>query len=102
MLFGKMELILNWDFLRARPKGKELVRYESPIEHCPSVDDVKRVLNGTANSFSIIDAYPRYFRVTGSGEVRRLEAAVCCEVLDLLAFPFPELQSAACHVISFH
>ncbi|KAJ1257414.1 hypothetical protein BS78_K040800 [Paspalum vaginatum] len=76
MLFGKMELILNWDFLRSRPKGKELVRYESPIEHCPSVDDVKQVLNGTTNSFSIIDAYPRYFRVTGSGEVRRLEAAI--------------------------
>ncbi|TVU20778.1 hypothetical protein EJB05_30374 [Eragrostis curvula] len=76
MLFGKMELILNWDFLRARPKGKELVKYESSIEHCPSVDDVKQVLNGTANSFSIIDAYPRYFRVTGSGEVRRLEAAI--------------------------
>ncbi|XP_062211094.1 piezo-type mechanosensitive ion channel homolog isoform X1 [Phragmites australis] len=76
MLFGKMEVILNWDFLRARPKGKELVKYESPIEHCPSVDDVKQVLNGTANSFSIIDAYPRYFRVTGSGEVRRLEAAI--------------------------
>uniref|UniRef100_K3XDQ2 Uncharacterized protein n=1 Tax=Setaria italica TaxID=4555 RepID=K3XDQ2_SETIT len=75
-LFEKMELILNWDFLRARPKGKELVRYESPIEHCPSVDDVKQVLNGTTNSFSIIDAYPRYFRVTGSGEVRRLEAAI--------------------------
>ncbi|KAK3164410.1 hypothetical protein QOZ80_1AG0017640 [Eleusine coracana subsp. coracana] len=76
MLFGKMELIFNWDFLRARPKGKELVKYESPIEHCPSVDDVKRVLNGTANSFRIVDAYPRYFRVTGSGEVRRLEAAI--------------------------
>ncbi|CAL4963575.1 unnamed protein product [Urochloa decumbens] len=74
--FEKMELILNWDFLRARPKGKELVRYESPIEHCPSVDDVKQVLNGTTKSFSIIDAYPRYFRVTGSGEVRRLEAAI--------------------------
>ncbi|XP_039810070.1 piezo-type mechanosensitive ion channel homolog isoform X2 [Panicum virgatum] len=74
--FEKMELILNWDFLRARPKGKELVRYESPIEHCPSVDDVKQVLNGTTHSFSIIDAYPRYFRVTGSGEVRRLEAVI--------------------------
>jgi hypothetical protein len=104
MLFGKMELILNWDFLRTRPKGKELVRYESPIEHCPSVDDVKQVLNGTANSFSIIDAYPRYFRVTGSGEVRRLEAVVCCEVLDLqflLVFPFLQLhRRAACHFIS--
>lgn len=82
MLFGKMELILNWDFLRARPKGKELVKYETPIEHGPSVEDVKQVLNGTTNSFSIIDAYPRYFRVTGSGEVRRLEAAVCSKFVD--------------------
>jgi len=87
--FEKMELILNWDFLRARPKGKELVRYESPIEHCPSVDDVKQVLNGTTHSFSIIDAYPRYFRVTGSGEVRRLEAAVCRKVLDIFLLAFP-------------
>lgn len=76
MISGKMELILNWDFLRARPKGKELVKYESPVDHCPSVDDVKQVLNGTANSFRITDAYPRYFRVTGSGEVRRLEASI--------------------------
>ncbi|KAL6884653.1 hypothetical protein ACP4OV_010589 [Aristida adscensionis] len=76
MIFGKMDLILSWDFLRARPKGKELVKYETAIDHCPSVDDVKKVLNGTTNSFSILDAYPRYFRVTGSGEVRRLEAAI--------------------------
>ncbi|KAL6627895.1 hypothetical protein ACP70R_031621 [Stipagrostis hirtigluma subsp. patula] len=76
MILGKMDLILSWDFLRARPKGKELVKYESAVDHCPSVDDVKKVLNGTANSFSIIDAYPRYFRVTGSGEVRRLEATI--------------------------
>lgn len=76
MIFGNMELILNWDFLRARPKGKELVKYESPVDRSPSVDDVKRVLNGTINSFRITDAYPRYFRVTGSGEVRRLEASI--------------------------
>uniref|UniRef100_A0A0E0JJ67 Uncharacterized protein n=1 Tax=Oryza punctata TaxID=4537 RepID=A0A0E0JJ67_ORYPU len=76
MIFGNMELILNWDFLRARPKGKELVKYESPVDRSPSVDDVKRVLNGTTNSFRITDAYPRYFRVTGSGEVRRLEASI--------------------------
>uniref|UniRef100_A0A0D9V196 Piezo non-specific cation channel R-Ras-binding domain-containing protein n=1 Tax=Leersia perrieri TaxID=77586 RepID=A0A0D9V196_9ORYZ len=76
MKFGKMELILNWYFLRARPKGKELVKYESPVDHSPSVDDVKKVLNGTTDSFRINDAYPRYFRVTGSGEVRRLEASI--------------------------
>ncbi|XP_051209733.1 piezo-type mechanosensitive ion channel homolog isoform X2 [Lolium perenne] len=74
--FGKMELILNWDFLRARPKGKELVKYESPVEQCPGVDDVKQVLNGSVHSFRITDAYPRYFRVTGSGEVRRLESSI--------------------------
>ncbi|KAF8676375.1 hypothetical protein HU200_047050 [Digitaria exilis] len=91
--FEKMELILNWDFLRARPKGKELVRYESPIEHCPSVDDVKRVLNGTTNSFNIIDAYPKYFRVTGSGEVRRLEAAIdSCSDLRM-RIPYENLPS---------
>lgn len=76
MIFGKMELILNWDFLRARPKGKELVKYESPVEQCPSVENVKQVLNGSAHSLRITDAYPRYFRVTGSGEVRRLESSV--------------------------
>lgn len=76
MIFGKMELILNWDFLRARPKGKELVKYESPVEQCPSVDNVKQVLNGSAHSLRITDAYPRYFRVTGSGEVRRLESSI--------------------------
>uniref|UniRef100_A0ACD5VI83 Uncharacterized protein n=1 Tax=Avena sativa TaxID=4498 RepID=A0ACD5VI83_AVESA len=75
-IFGVMELILNWDFLRARPKGKELVKYESPVEQCPSVDDVKQVLNGSVHSFRITDAYPRYFRVTGSGEVRRLESSI--------------------------
>ncbi|XP_020101782.1 piezo-type mechanosensitive ion channel homolog isoform X3 [Ananas comosus] len=73
---GQMELMLTWIFLRARPKGKESVKYESPVDNCPSMDDVAQVLNGTANSFRIIDAYPRYFRVTGSGEVRRLDTTV--------------------------
>jgi hypothetical protein len=90
MFIGTMELILNWDFLRARPKGKELVKYESPVEQCPSVDDVKQVLNGSVHSFRITDAYPRYFRVTGSGEVRRLESSVgniFCKLLFLVSFP---------------
>ena len=91
MFFGTMELILNWDFLRARPKGKELVKYESPVEQCPSVDDVKQVLNGSVHSFRIADAYPRYFRVTGSGEVRRLESSVRnISVAFWFLFTFPE------------
>ncbi|XP_010914337.1 piezo-type mechanosensitive ion channel homolog isoform X1 [Elaeis guineensis] len=65
-----MKILITWVFLRERPKGKEAVKYEAPVEICPSQDDVKQVLNGTANSFRIVDAYPRYFRLTGSGEVR--------------------------------
>lgn len=65
-----MDILVTWIFLRERPKGKEAVKYEAPVECCPSQDDVRQVLNGTANSFRIVDAYPRYFRLTGSGEVR--------------------------------
>ncbi|XP_072996398.1 piezo-type mechanosensitive ion channel homolog isoform X2 [Typha latifolia] len=71
-----MEIILTWNFLRERPKGKEAVKYESSVDNCPSADDVVLVLNGTTDSFRITDVYLRYFRVTGSGEVRHLEQAV--------------------------
>lgn len=84
---GQMELMLTWIFLRARPKGKESVKYESPVDNCPSMDDVAQVLNGTANSFRIIDAYPRYFRVTGSGEVRRLDTTVYSRI-PMIAFNY--------------
>lgn len=78
-----MKILVTWIFLRERPKGKEAVKYEGPIEFSSSQDDVKQVLNGTANSFRIADAYPRYFRLTGSGEVRLIAPIVCSNYLHL-------------------
>ncbi|XP_042395916.1 piezo-type mechanosensitive ion channel homolog isoform X1 [Zingiber officinale] len=71
-------IIFTWIFTRERPKGKEAVKYESNVENCPCLDNVKQVLSGTGtlDGFNIPDAYPQYFRVTSSGEVRPLEALV--------------------------
>ncbi|XP_074563118.1 piezo-type mechanosensitive ion channel homolog isoform X1 [Curcuma longa] len=71
-------IIFTWIFTRERPKGKEAVKYESNVENCPCLDNVKQVLSGTGtlDGFNIPDAYPQFFRVTSSGEVRPLEALV--------------------------
>ncbi|WOL18856.1 piezo-type mechanosensitive ion channel [Canna indica] len=66
-------IIFTWIFTRERPKGKEAVKYESFVYDCLCLEDVKQVLNGTKDKFRIPDAYPKYFRVTSSGEVRPLE-----------------------------
>ncbi|XP_010242544.1 PREDICTED: piezo-type mechanosensitive ion channel homolog isoform X2 [Nelumbo nucifera] len=73
-----MKIIFSWVFTRDRPKGKEVVKYDPPIQKqdLPEPSEVKAVLNGTANSFRIYNIYPRYFRVTGSGDVRLLEQEV--------------------------
>ncbi|KAJ6397612.1 hypothetical protein OIU77_018596 [Salix suchowensis] len=73
-----MDIIFSWQLTRDRPKGKEVVRYELIVqdEDLPTFSEVMEVLNGTTNSFRIFNVYPRYFRVTGSGEVRLLEQSV--------------------------
>ncbi|XP_062143961.1 piezo-type mechanosensitive ion channel homolog [Alnus glutinosa] len=70
-----MDIIFTWVLTRDRPKGKEVVKYERSIDlpDLPQKSDVQKVLNGSTNSFRIYNAYPRYFRVTGSGEIRPLE-----------------------------
>ncbi|XP_075641549.1 piezo-type mechanosensitive ion channel homolog [Castanea sativa] len=70
-----MDIIFTWVLTRDRPKGKEVVKYERVIDpvDLPKRSDVQKVLNGSMNSFRIYNVYPRYFRVTGSGDVRPLE-----------------------------
>ncbi|KAJ4968303.1 hypothetical protein NE237_015004 [Protea cynaroides] len=70
-----MDIIFSWVFTRDRPKGKEFVKYELsvPKYDLPKSSEVKEVLNGTIDSFRISNVYPRYFRVTGSGDIRHLE-----------------------------
>lgn len=74
-----MDILFTWVFTRDRPKGKEVVKYERPIDplDLPKQSDVQKVLNGSMNSFRIYNVYPRYLRVSGSGEVRSLEQEVC-------------------------
>ncbi|CAN1234108.1 Piezo-type mechanosensitive ion channel homolog, partial [Linum perenne] len=71
----EMDIVFIWVLTRDRPKGKEVVRYERVVDplDLPSRSDVQKVLNGSANSFRIYNVYPRYFRVTGSGDVRPFE-----------------------------
>ncbi|TKY52583.1 Piezo-type mechanosensitive ion channel-like [Spatholobus suberectus] len=70
-----MEIFFTWILSRDRPKGKEVVKYEKAVDpqYLPTQSDVLKVLNGSMNSFRIYNVYPRYFRVTGSGDVRPLE-----------------------------
>ncbi|XP_031401099.1 piezo-type mechanosensitive ion channel homolog isoform X1 [Punica granatum] len=81
-----MGISFSWVLNRDRPKGKELVRYDRPVstEDLPQRWDVMEVLNGSHNSFRIYNVYPRYFRVTGSGEVRPLEQEVNAVSTDLV------------------
>lgn len=74
-----LDIVFHWQFTRDRPKGKEVVNYDIRIQDTdlPKPEEVMQVLNGTVNSFRIYNAYPRYFRLTGSGDVRFIEQAVC-------------------------
>jgi len=83
--YSDMEIFFTWILSRDRPKGKEVVKYEKPIDSLflPTQSDVQKVLNGSMNSFRIYNVYPRYFRVTGSGDVRPLE-----EVIDDVRFSY--------------
>ncbi|KAK6915539.1 Piezo non-specific cation channel, R-Ras-binding domain [Dillenia turbinata] len=81
-----MDIKFSWQFSRDRPKGKEVVNYEQTVrdEDAPKPSQVMDVLNGTTNCFRIHNVYPRYFRVTGSGDVRFLEQAVSLVSGDLV------------------
>ncbi|CAN6452751.1 unnamed protein product [Victoria cruziana] len=71
-----MHIFFSWVLTRDRPRGKEVVQYRNPVYHLPDPSELKKLLNGTAKSVRISDLYPRYFRVTGSGEVRLFEEDV--------------------------
>lgn len=71
-----MHIFFSWVLTRDRPRGKEVVQYRNPVEHPPDPLKLKKLLNGTAKSVRINNVYPRYFRVTGSGEVRLFEEDV--------------------------
>uniref|UniRef100_A0A2P2M0W9 Piezo-type mechanosensitive ion channel homolog isoform X2 n=1 Tax=Rhizophora mucronata TaxID=61149 RepID=A0A2P2M0W9_RHIMU len=81
-----MDIYFIWVLTRDRPKGKEVVKYERPVDplDLPKQSDVQKVLNGSMNSFRIYNLYPRYFRVTGSGEVRPFEQEADAVSADLI------------------
>ncbi|KAK8477921.1 hypothetical protein V6N11_014332, partial [Hibiscus sabdariffa] len=60
------------------PKEKEVVKHQLLVadQDLPTSAEVMQVLNGTASSFRILNIYPKYFRVTGSGDLRFLEQSV--------------------------
>ncbi|XP_017979538.1 PREDICTED: piezo-type mechanosensitive ion channel homolog [Theobroma cacao] len=93
-----MGITSTWLLTRERPKGKEVVKYEKPVDSkdLPERSDVQKVLNGSTNSFRIYNLYPRYFRVTGSGEVRPFEQEVSSVSADLV------INHAAFEWWSFH
>ncbi|KAL6502839.1 hypothetical protein OROHE_024007 [Orobanche hederae] len=77
-LNSSMDIKFSWVLTRDRPKGKETVKYERSVDpsNLPGSLEIKGVLNGTYSSFRIYNFYPRFFRVTGSGEVRPFEQEV--------------------------
>ncbi|GAB2300559.1 hypothetical protein Dimus_034600 [Dionaea muscipula] len=78
-------ITFSWVLTRDRPKGKEVVRFERTIEmDFPQLSDVQAVLNGSSSSFRVNNLYPRYFRVTGSGDVRPFEPEVNAVIADLV------------------
>ncbi|XP_021280441.1 piezo-type mechanosensitive ion channel homolog isoform X2 [Herrania umbratica] len=93
-----MGITSTWLLTRERPKGKEVVQYHKTVDSkdLPDRSDVQKVLNGSTNSFRIYNLYPRYFRVTGSGEVRPFEQEVSSVSADLV------INHAAFEWWSFH
>ncbi|XP_044494187.1 piezo-type mechanosensitive ion channel homolog isoform X3 [Mangifera indica] len=93
-----IDISFTWVLARDRPKGKEVVKYEKDVDpqDLPNASDVQNVLNGSTNSFVIYNLYPRYFRVTGSGDVRPFELEVNRVSADLV------LNRADYHWWSFH
>ncbi|KVI12497.1 Piezo family [Cynara cardunculus var. scolymus] len=67
-----MDMKFSWVLARDRPKNKEVVMYGQNLvpSDLPDPSQVRQVLEGSSNSFRINNTYPRYFRVTGSGDVR--------------------------------
>ncbi|CAA3030661.1 Hypothetical predicted protein [Olea europaea subsp. europaea] len=76
-LNSSMDMRFSWVLTRDRPKGKETVKYERSVDpsDLPEPSEVELVLNGSISSFRVHNILPRYFRVTGSGEVRAFEQA---------------------------
>lgn len=70
-VYEEFDILFSWEFTRERPKGKEVVKY-NPTKSVNS-SGLLDVLNGTSNAVKVFDIYPRYLRVTGSGEVHMLE-----------------------------
>ncbi|KAH9786048.1 Piezo-type mechanosensitive ion channel-like [Citrus sinensis] len=81
-----MDIRFTWVLTRDRPKGKEVVKYENHVDplDLPKPSDVISVLNGSTNSFRVKNIYPRYFRVTASGDVRPFEQEVYAVSADLV------------------
>ncbi|XP_010524005.1 PREDICTED: piezo-type mechanosensitive ion channel homolog [Tarenaya hassleriana] len=70
-----MDITFSWVLNRDRPKGKEIVKYERSVDpqDLPKRSDIQMVLNGSMDGFRVYNLYPKYFRVTGSGDVRPFE-----------------------------
>ncbi|KAG2326003.1 hypothetical protein Bca52824_008731 [Brassica carinata] len=70
-----MDISFSWVLNRDRPKGKETVKYERSVDpqDLPKRSDVQMVLNGSMDGFRVQNLYPKFFRVTGSGDVRSFE-----------------------------
>ncbi|KAL3516156.1 hypothetical protein ACH5RR_023058 [Cinchona calisaya] len=83
---SSMNIVFHWQFTRDRPKGKEVVNYDVHIQDAdlPKPGEVIEVLNGSISSFRMYNVYPRYFRVTGSGDVRFIEQAINLVTGDLV------------------
>ncbi|CAH9112479.1 unnamed protein product [Cuscuta europaea] len=69
---SRMEIKFSWVLTRDRPKGKEVVKYDITADP-PRPLEVERAINGSSSSFRVENIYPRFFRVTGSGDVRPFE-----------------------------
>ncbi|KAL8513510.1 hypothetical protein ACS0TY_012829 [Phlomoides rotata] len=74
-LYSDMDMKFSWLLTRDRPKGKETVKYEYNVDrsNLPTPSEVEGVLNGSFSSFRVNNIYPRFLRVTGSGEVRTFD-----------------------------
>ncbi|KAK9055797.1 hypothetical protein SSX86_026882 [Deinandra increscens subsp. villosa] len=83
-----MSMKFSWILTRDRPKDKEVVTFGQNLDplDLPDPTEVKQVLEGSSNSFRVNNTYPRYFRVTGSGEVRVFDQEVYMQLYMIYLF----------------
>ncbi|KAL0370555.1 UNVERIFIED_CONTAM: Piezo-type mechanosensitive ion channel [Sesamum angustifolium] len=100
---SSMDIKFSWVLMRDRPKSKEMVKYDRSVDpsNLPKPSEVEAVLNGSLSSFRIYNIYPRFFRVTGSGEIRPFEQEQLISSTSLVTEVYSDALNSSVRTLSY-